>query len=471
MRTLSFGDHAAPTAGIDRRSREVHDRSEAALDGHEDAVSALRRPFSPVCGAAKPWRFPPSTHAGCGPPIPPDASAHRPRSCRTLSAECQQPCREPSNSPKHSTLAGPLDQGVVEPGFTGDDRRVGGLLTLSRHGAEASSSLRSIPNPVDGRCCDVDPQGRRRLRPHVVAGPVAGPRRGPTVEELPSSYRRRAVPGCRRVPQARRRLHRPARSGRIRLGDFTEQATPGWVNLRALRPRPAMIRICAVMSCPSSPTCQSALSVPSTSKNGSPASTPTAVPRPCHYPQGLPAPRTDLQRRGHRRSHSPHPMPRHHPAQDPGHREAVPLPYRDHPPRRHHPSQIRGPRHHRGVHGLSASGTHRPRHRPLPARQEDHPDRAFSRRSPRPPPLWATKDRRRPKSRLGAVLASQDHRPTSRHPPARTRRPDLHRPRRRTHPPQHVPQSFLAPRRRPDSVAQPMRFHDLRHSHVALLIA
>ncbi len=98
-----------------------------------------------------------------------------------------------------------------------------------------------------------------------------------------------------------------------------------------------------------------------------------------------------------------------------------------------------------------------------------HPDRTVAERSPRPPPHLRTKDPSRTPSHHHPTWLPQlldDHLTTL---SSRPRRVDLHRTRRRTHPPQYLPQPLLAPRRR-YSVGPPMRFHDLRHSHVALLI-
>jgi len=74
----------------------------------------------------------------------------------------------------------------------------------------------------------------------------------------------------------------------------------------------------------------------------------------------------------------------------------------------------------RGLHRVPDRGTHRPRHRPLPARQADLAHRTVSRRSSRPPPVRATQDRRCPPSRDPPRLAPGGCRPALGRLPART---------------------------------------------------
>ncbi len=199
------------------------------------------------------------------------------------------------------------------------------------------------------------------------------------------------------------------RAGRIRLGEFTEQATAGWVNRRdSTKARDeSYLRSLVLPVFADMPI--GAISVFDVQEWVSDLDADGYAPATIRKAYQLLG--RILQRRRQRRTHRPHPLPRRHPAQDRRHRETVPLPRRDHPPRRHHRPPIPGPRHHRRVHGLPHRGTHRPRHRPLPARQADHPHRTVPRRSPRPPPLRATQDRRRPTSRVATRMAARGHRP------------------------------------------------------------
>ncbi len=73
----------------------------------------------------------------------------------TLSPECQQPCHQSVKNPPipiTDSVSGPSDHESADAESWADNRRVGGLLTLSRQGCAALWSLQLIADRSDGRC-------------------------------------------------------------------------------------------------------------------------------------------------------------------------------------------------------------------------------------------------------------------------------------------------------------------------------
>ncbi len=129
-------------------------------------------------------------------------------------------------------VSGPSDHESADVEFLVDDRRVGGLLTLSRQGHPASSSARPIPDPAHVRC-----SWRRSAEsstgPAACRGRPGGATR-PAAQHSKNFGRRIDAERFLITIEARKLAgtYIDPRAGRIRLGEFTEQATAGWVNRR-----------------------------------------------------------------------------------------------------------------------------------------------------------------------------------------------------------------------------------------------
>ena len=78
----------------------------------------------------------------------------------TLSPKCSQPSHQSVKNPPIrivDDVSGPFDGELTAPCFADDERRVGGLLTLSREGHAALSSLKPVPNRIEGAVRGIDP--------------------------------------------------------------------------------------------------------------------------------------------------------------------------------------------------------------------------------------------------------------------------------------------------------------------------